>query len=134
MAALVAAAACGEPDTPPAPTAAPQATADAPASSSGSGLSEMARAGESVFNANCSVCHGVAAVGTRQPGPPLTDGVYHPGHHSDPSFRNAVRNGVPQHHWGFGDMAPVPGVSAGRRGEHHLLRPRDPARQRPIRR
>ena len=107
---LVAAAACGEPDTPATPTAAPRATIDAPASSSGSGLSDMARAGESAFNANCSTCHGVGAVGTRQ-GPSLLDRVYHPGHHPDASFRNAVRNGVPSHHWPFGDMAPVPGVS-----------------------
>ncbi len=112
MTALLVTASCGEPGAPPTPTAVPQVTGDALASSSSaSDLSERARAGESAFNANCSVCHGVGAVGTRS-GPPLTDGVYHPGHHGDPSFRSAVRNGVPQHHWGFGDMASVPGVSA----------------------
>ena len=106
---LLVIAACGGDDT-PAPTAiAPQTASQA--STSGSGLSEMARAGESVFNDNCSICHGVGAVGTKQ-GPPLLDRVYHPGHHPDASFRNAVRNGVQSHHWGFGDMAPVPGVSA----------------------
>ena len=80
------------------------------ASATGIGLSNMAREGEALFNANCSVCHGVNATGTMQ-GPPLMDRVYHPGHHADFSFRSAVRQGVPQHHWGFGNMPPVPGVS-----------------------
>lgn len=103
IAALLAIAACGGDDT-----STPTATES---SASGARLSDMGRAGESVFNANCSVCHGVGAVGTKQ-GPPLLDRVYHPGHHPDASFRNAVRNGVRSHHWEFGDMAPVPGVSA----------------------
>ena len=84
--ALLLTAGCGEADAPEQPTAEPQRAAEAAAPASG--ISEMARAGESVFNANCSICHGVGAVGTKQ-GPPLTDGVYHPGHHGDPSFRNA---------------------------------------------
>ncbi len=109
LAALLTVAACGGDDTPAPTSSVPQAGSQAPPSSSG--LSEMARAGESVFDANCSVCHGVGAVGTKQ-GPPLLDRVYHPGHHPDASFRNAVRNGVQSHHWEFGDMAPVPGVSA----------------------
>ena len=72
-------------------------------------LSDMARAGEELFNANCSVCHGMAAAGTSQ-GPSLIDRIYHPGHHPDLSIRNAVRQGVQQHHWFFGDMPPVAGV------------------------
>ena len=74
-------------------------------------LSESARAGETLFNANCSLCHGANAAGTDQ-GPPLIHKVYTPGHHSDFSFRNAVRRGVRQHHWQFGDMAPVAGISS----------------------
>ena len=74
-------------------------------------LSKMAQAGEELFNANCSICHGVKAAGTGQ-GPTLIDKIYHPGHHPDFSFRNAVSNGVRQHHWVFGDMAPVAGVSS----------------------
>lgn len=73
-------------------------------------LSRMARQGEELFNANCSVCHGAKAAGTNQ-GPTLIDRIYHPGHHSDASIRNAVSRGVQQHHWVFGDMAPVAGVS-----------------------
>jgi len=73
-------------------------------------LSRMAREGEGLFNANCSVCHGMKAAGMNQ-GPTLIDRIYHPGHHSDASIRNAVSNGVQQHHWTFGDMAPVAGVT-----------------------
>ena len=69
-------------------------------------LSRMAIQGEELFNDNCSVCHGEKAVGTNQ-GPTLIDRIYHPGHHSDVSIRNAVSRGVQQHHWTFGDMAPV---------------------------
>ena len=75
-------------------------------------LSDTARAGEELFNANCSACHGVNAAGTDQ-GPTLIDRIYHPNHHSDFSFLNAASLGVQQHHWGFGDMPPVPGVSQG---------------------
>lgn len=73
-------------------------------------LSEAALAGEVLFNANCSLCHGANAAGTHQ-GPPLIHKIYEPGHHSDFSFRNAVRRGVRQHHWQFGDMPPVTTVS-----------------------
>ena len=74
-------------------------------------LSDTARAGEELFNANCSVCHGMNASGTSQ-GPTFIDRIYHPGHHPDFSFRNAVSNGVTQHHWVFGNMPPVDGVSS----------------------
>ena len=74
-------------------------------------LSDTGRAGEEVFNANCSVCHGVGATGTDR-GPTLIHSIYHPGHHPDFSIRNAVSQGVKQHHWFFGNMAPIPGVSA----------------------
>ena len=68
------------------------------------------QAGEKLFNTNCSACHGVGAVGTIQ-GPPLLDRTYHPGHHNDFSIRNAIKNGVRSHHWDFGNMLPVAGVS-----------------------
>ena len=77
----------------------------------GIALSGMALEGEDLFDANCSVCHGENAAGTNQ-GPTLIDRIYHPGHHSDASIRNAVSRGVQQHHWVFGDMAPVAGVSS----------------------
>ena len=68
--------------------------------------------GESLFTANCSACHGAAGIGT-QTGPALVHAIYNPNHHPDFSFHNAVNNGVPQHHWVFGDMAPRPGLSEG---------------------
>ena len=69
-------------------------------------LAGTAIEGEELFVANCSQCHGLNAVGTSQ-GPPLLHKVYVPGHHPDLSFQNAVRNGVWQHHWNFGEMPPV---------------------------
>ena len=78
-----------------------------------SGQSESAfRQGESLFVTHCSICHGSAGEGT-QTGPPLVHAIYNPNHHPDFSFHNAVNNGVPQHHWVFGDMAPRPGLGEG---------------------
>ncbi len=100
---------CGEESTPQYQT---RESGDAErVSESEPALSNMARAGEELFNANCSVCHGMNASGTSQ-GPTFIDRIYHPGHHPDFSFRNAVSNGVTQHHWVFGDMPPVDGVSS----------------------
>ena len=73
-------------------------------------LSPAAQSGKKAFDTNCAACHGANAAGTDQ-GPPLVHIIYEPSHHSDPSFVLAVRNGVRAHHWPFGDMAPVPGVS-----------------------
>ena len=73
-------------------------------------LSANARAGEQVFNANCVLCHGPNASGTGL-GPPLVHKIYEPGHHQDFTIQSAVRNGVASHHWQFGNMLPVPGVS-----------------------
>ena len=69
-----------------------------------------AEAGEGLFAANCAACHGAEAMGTTV-GPPLVHAVYNPNHHPDFAFHNAVNNGVPQHHWAFGDMEPRPGLS-----------------------
>ena len=73
-------------------------------------LSEVARQGAELFAANCSECHGASAGGSSQ-GPPLVDSIYEPGHHADLSFHLAVAQGSRQHHWQFGDMEPVPGLS-----------------------
>ncbi len=114
---LLAIVGCGEESATQDATTQPPVTEQAPVTTPASSdtarpaLSDMARAGEELFNANCSVCHGVNASGTSQ-GPTLIDRIYHPGHHSDFSFRNAASNGVPQHHWTFGAMPPVATVSA----------------------
>ena len=73
-------------------------------------LSDTALQGAELFGANCAECHGASAGGSSQ-GPPLVDKIYEPGHHSDFSFVRAVDVGSPQHHWQFGDMDPVPGLS-----------------------
>ena len=66
--------------------------------------------GEAAFSANCAACHGPGGTGSNS-GPPLVHVIYEPGHHPDFAFRNAVKNGVRSHHWNFGDMQPVSGVS-----------------------
>ncbi len=45
-------------------------------------------------------------------GPPLIHAIYRPGHHGDTAFHLAVRIGVRQHHWPFGDMPPIPGLES----------------------
>jgi cytochrome c len=67
--------------------------------------------GEAKFNANCARCHGERATGTKQ-GPPLVHKIYEPNHHGDLAFQRAVANGVRAHHWSFGDMPRVEGVTS----------------------
>ncbi len=93
------------------PAATTEATEVAVVATAQPAFSETALAGEQLFNANCALCHGQDAAGTTQ-GPTLIDRIYHPGHHSDFSFRRAVAQGVRQHHWTFGDMLPVATVTA----------------------
>lgn len=66
--------------------------------------------GGELFAANCAACHGAQAGGS-DAGPPLVHRLYVPGHHSDAAFQSAVKNGVFAHHWDFGDMPAVAGVS-----------------------
>ncbi len=69
-----------------------------------------AQQGKVLFTVNCSQCHGLAGRGTGQ-GPPLVDKIYRAAHHADITFHWAVKNGVKQHHWAFGDMPPIENVS-----------------------
>lgn len=66
--------------------------------------------GELLFANNCVACHGEQGTGTTA-GPPLVHEIYEPGHHPDASFQRAVQAGVPQHHWDFGPMPAMPGLS-----------------------
>ena len=66
--------------------------------------------GETLFRQTCAVCHGVDLQGTNQ-GPPFLDRLYHPNHHSDAAFRLAVQRGVIAHHWPFGNMPKIEGLS-----------------------
>ena len=67
--------------------------------------------GEAKFNANCASCHGKQAAGTDH-GPPLVHKIYEPNHHGDPAFQRAAANGVKAHHWEFGNMPKIEGVTS----------------------
>ena len=72
--------------------------------------------GQELFAANCATCHGANAGGTGQ-GPPLIHIYYEPNHHPDAAFYSAIAIGVRQHHWNFGNMAPVEGLSREQSGK-----------------
>lgn len=71
---------------------------------------DLAATGEPLYQANCASCHGSDLRGTDM-GPSHLSIVYEPNHHGDAAFLLAVRNGSPQHHWGFGDMEPIEGLT-----------------------
>lgn len=66
--------------------------------------------GAKIYAAKCASCHGSDLRGTRM-GPSHLSQVYEPGHHSDESFRAAIAKGAEAHHWSFGDMPPIPGMT-----------------------
>lgn len=74
------------------------------------GLMPNPAAGKGLYEKNCASCHGVDLQGSDK-GPPMLNRIYQPSHHSDAAFQLAVSNGSRAHHWKFGDMAPVPGLS-----------------------
>ena len=102
MAAAAVLAACGGSDSAPGPTegALPPAGID--------GIDGID--GRALYAANCAACHGADLNGTAS-GPPLLHDFYRPGHHADAAFLLAVRRGVRAHHWDFGKMPPIPGLS-----------------------
>ncbi|MCT4609238.1 MAG: cytochrome c [Pelagimonas sp.] len=69
--------------------------------------------GQRIFENACVACHGTNAVGVEGAGPPLIHVIYEPSHHADESFQRAVAVGVRSHHWRFGDMPPVEGLTRG---------------------
>ena len=66
--------------------------------------------GAVLFREACATCHGADLNGTDK-GPPFLDVIYAPGHHADPSFFLAARTGARSHHWNFGNMPPIEGLS-----------------------
>jgi mono/diheme cytochrome c family protein len=66
-------------------------------------------AGAELYEQSCASCHGTDLGGTNM-GPPHLSQVYAPDHHPDSSFRAAITQGSPAHHWEFGDMPPVEGL------------------------
>jgi len=75
-------------------------------------FSVEAQMGKRVFEAKCAVCHGDNAAGQNGIAPPLVHRFYEPNHHSDLAFVSAAKNGVQAHHWEFGNMPPVEGLTA----------------------
>ena len=76
-------------------------------------LSANAQVGQRVFEAACASCHGQNAVGRDGFAPPLVHRIYEPSHHGDAAFLRAVQNGVAPHHWRFGAMPPIDGLTGG---------------------
>lgn len=76
-------------------------------------LTQSAQTGKQIFEAKCVVCHGENAAGQEGVAPPLVHKIYEPSHHGDMAFLLAVKNGVRAHHWRFGNMPPVEGLTDG---------------------
>jgi mono/diheme cytochrome c family protein len=74
-------------------------------------LSEQEQMGNRAYDAFCAACHGANAQGQDGVAPPLVHSIYEPNHHGDMAFVLAAQNGVRAHHWRFGDMPPVEGVT-----------------------
>ncbi|MCA0871409.1 cytochrome c [Seohaeicola saemankumensis] len=74
-------------------------------------LSESATLGKRFYESKCSACHGENAAGQNGVAPPLVHKIYEPSHHSDEAFQRAAQVGVRSHHWRFGDMPPVEGLT-----------------------
>jgi mono/diheme cytochrome c family protein len=74
-------------------------------------FSELEQMGIAAFEAKCADCHGANGVGKDGAGPPLVHKVYEPSHHGDMAFQLVVQNGVTSHHWPFGNMPSVEGLT-----------------------
>lgn len=74
-------------------------------------LEGEAAIGARAFQAKCAACHGENAVGQVGVAPPLIHRIYEPSHHGDAAFLLAARNGARAHHWKFGPMPPVKGIT-----------------------
>jgi mono/diheme cytochrome c family protein len=74
-------------------------------------LSTNAQTGKTTYEASCSACHGPNAAGQDGVAPPLIHVIYEPSHHADESFQRAVVYGVQAHHWPFGNMPAVKGLT-----------------------
>ncbi|MDB4100207.1 cytochrome c [Amylibacter sp.] len=76
-------------------------------------FSENAKVGKLLYEAKCVACHAANASGQDGVAPPLVHKIYEPSHHGDESFQRAVSLGVQAHHWRFGNMLPVEGLTRG---------------------
>ena len=76
-------------------------------------LSDQAQMGKRAYEAKWADCHGKNAAGQNGVAPTLVHKIYEPNHHSDMAFVMAAKNGVRAHHWKFGNMPPVEGLTDG---------------------
>ena len=76
-----------------------------PASTPFSGLD-----GRVLYVQACASCHGTDLQGTGD-GPPFIDSIYRSSRHADAAFLLAVLRGVRPHHWRFGSMPPIDGLT-----------------------
>lgn len=76
-------------------------------------LSDNAQIGKTAYDANCASCHGPNGAGTDGKAPPLIHKIYEPNHHGDEAIQRAAALGVQSHHWPFGNMPPVAGLTRG---------------------
>ena len=76
-------------------------------------LSQNAKIGQLGYEAKCAACHGANAAGQDGVAPPLVHMIYEPSHHGDEAFQRAAELGVRGHHWPFGNMPAVEGVTRG---------------------
>lgn len=67
--------------------------------------------GADLYQMNCAACHGADLTGTER-GPSHLSVVYAPSHHGDGAFLVAIEVGARAHHWNFGDMPPIEGLTA----------------------
>lgn len=74
-------------------------------------FSEDAQIGKAAFDGACAACHGANAAGQNGVAPPLVHKTYEPSHHGDQAFLSAAQNGVQSHHWNYGNMPPVQGLT-----------------------
>lgn len=81
-----------------------------PGAASPSAEPELIEKGRTLYAENCAECHGEDLRGTDQ-GPSFLSPIYEPGHHGDGAFLLAAQTGVRAHHWQFGDMPPVEGLT-----------------------
>jgi mono/diheme cytochrome c family protein len=68
------------------------------------------RQGQDLYATHCAKCHGIDTRGTDK-GPTFLTKIYAPYLHADIAFLLAVERGVRAHHWRFGDMPKIQGVS-----------------------
>ena len=74
-------------------------------------FTEQEQIGASAYDAVCAACHGPNGQGRDGVAPPLVHKIYEPSHHGDMAFVLAAQKGVRAHHWKFGNMPAVEGVT-----------------------